>query len=187
MMQTGAVLHLQDHLMGKQYLGWKAIREKLEEVKKAEADKLEKPPGRDRDRERERDRGDHHRDRDRDRDRERDRGHSSRGDRDRERERKDRGRDGERRDRERSPRCFADTCVAAVLMHAVLLRPDPSCAGWAFASPSLVSVDMYFRKVERMCLSGCLHVLQPLISCPDADMHRQCCSSSHIYVLSLPL
>ncbi len=82
---------VQDHLEGKQFRGWLAIREKLAEVQAAAAEKG---------RPKEPDVREHRSDRERDRDRDRDRGRSSRSDRDRERDR-DRDRDHSRRDRER--------------------------------------------------------------------------------------
>eukprot|EP00884_Botryococcus_braunii_P012728 jgi/Botrbrau1/21456/Bobra.0216s0064.1 len=92
-----------DHLTGKQYLGWFAIREKLKEMKAKYGDK---PPAmvanysrdreRSRDRDRERDRQSN-RERDRDRERERERGQYDR----RERDYGSRGRERDYRDRER--------------------------------------------------------------------------------------
>lgn len=78
---------MQDHLEGKQYKGWLAIREKLAEMQKAAQEKgggsrrPKEPDSRERDRERDRDRrrssrSDRERERDpsrRDRDRDRDR------------------------------------------------------------------------------------------------------------------
>lgn len=124
-----AVAVLQDHLTGKQYLGWKKIRETYAELIKQREDRLRGGPlpdrrrsssrevaaadrGSSRDREREHARGSS---RDRERDRERDyrgssreyRGGGSSRDRDYRRDRDyDRGYD--RRERSRSPRRRGD-------------------------------------------------------------------------------
>jgi len=100
-----------DHLAGKQYLGWKAIREKLADLQtllagvppprarggRDDDDRRRSSPGRDRDGR------DRHRSRSRDHDRRHDRDHDRRHDRDY--DRRDRGRDrhydDRRRDRDR--------------------------------------------------------------------------------------
>ena len=76
---TGCISPLQEHVQGKQYLGWSAIRDKLKELQgrfgHREPERHREPDrhrSKDMDRERERPR-DQGRDRDRDRDRERDR------------------------------------------------------------------------------------------------------------------
>jgi hypothetical protein len=76
---------MQEHLSGKQYLGWLAIRDKLTELREKHRSLPRdsgRESGRDRDRDRDRD-GEREKDRDRDRERERDRGR----DRDRDRHR----------------------------------------------------------------------------------------------------
>jgi len=116
----------QDHLMGKQFQGWKKIREKLDELRKQQPPRKGSRPvssrenegtrreseksrdrGKDRSRERtERDRSDKDRDRDRshrdksEKDRDRDRTHRDKLDKDRDRDRSHRERSD--KDRERS-------------------------------------------------------------------------------------
>uniref|UniRef100_A0A7S0N5A5 Luc7-like protein n=1 Tax=Pyramimonas obovata TaxID=1411642 RepID=A0A7S0N5A5_9CHLO len=90
-----------DHLSGKQYQGWKAIREKLKELQERKVPpKGSHRPSSDkdrRDRESSKDRDRDRRDRERSRDRDRDRDRRDR-DRDRDRDRRDRDRDRSDRD-----------------------------------------------------------------------------------------
>jgi hypothetical protein len=76
---------MQEHLSGKQYLGWLAIRDKLTELREKHRS-LPRDSGRESGRDRDRDRdGEREKDRDRDRDRERERDRGSDRDRDRHR------------------------------------------------------------------------------------------------------
>ena len=80
----------QDHLAGKQYLGWLAIREKLAEVQKDEDIRAASRPAKNQGRDYPRNHGrDHPRDHSRDQGRDRDRERERHG-REREREREDR-------------------------------------------------------------------------------------------------
>ena len=74
---------MQEHLSGKQYLGWLAIRDKLTELREKHRS-LPRDSGRESGRDRDRD-GEREKDRDRDRDRERDRERGRDRDRDRHR------------------------------------------------------------------------------------------------------
>ena len=67
------MLSLQEHIQGKQYLGWSAIRDKLKELQgKFGHKEPDRHRSKDMDRERDRPRDqDRHRDRDRDRDQDR--------------------------------------------------------------------------------------------------------------------